>query len=35
MVRELVPADLLKVQNAADWKRSIVASYNQDAGKEN
>ncbi|XP_059483343.1 myosin-VIIa [Neocloeon triangulifer] len=32
MMRELVPADLLKVQNAADWKRSIVAAYNQDAG---
>ncbi|PSN40501.1 Myosin-VIIa [Blattella germanica] len=32
MLRELVPADLLKVQNANDWKRSIVAAYNQDAG---
>jgi hypothetical protein len=33
MLRELVPADLLKIQNANDWKRSIVAAYNQDAGK--
>jgi hypothetical protein len=32
MLRELVPADLLKIQNANDWKRSIVAAYNQDAG---
>ncbi|KAK7792575.1 hypothetical protein R5R35_008669 [Gryllus longicercus] len=32
MLRELVPADLLKTQNANDWKRAIVASYNQDAG---
>lgn len=32
MLRELVPADLIKIQNAADWKRSIVAAYNQDAG---
>jgi len=33
MLRELVPADLLKIQNANDWKRSIVVAYNQDAGK--
>ena len=33
MLRELVPADLLKIQNANDWKRSIVAAYNQDAGE--
>jgi len=33
MLRELVPADLLKIQNANDWKRCIVAAYNQDAGK--
>lgn len=32
MLRELVPADLVKVQNANDWKRAIVAAYNQDAG---
>uniref|UniRef100_A0A1B6ETW6 Myosin-VIIa n=3 Tax=Proconiini TaxID=565685 RepID=A0A1B6ETW6_9HEMI len=32
MLRELVPADLLKIQSSADWKRAIVASYNQDAG---
>lgn len=33
MLRELVPGDLLKVQSSADWKRAIVAAYNQDAGK--
>ncbi|XP_054284599.1 myosin-VIIa [Macrosteles quadrilineatus] len=32
MLRELVPGDLLKVQSSADWKRAIVAAYNQDAG---
>uniref|UniRef100_A0A1B6CKI8 Myosin-VIIa n=1 Tax=Clastoptera arizonana TaxID=38151 RepID=A0A1B6CKI8_9HEMI len=32
MLRELVPGDLLKVQNSTDWKRAIVAAYNQDAG---
>ncbi|CAK1602792.1 unnamed protein product [Parnassius mnemosyne] len=32
MLRELVPADLIKLQSSADWKRAIVASYNQDSG---
>ncbi|XP_034827735.1 myosin-VIIa isoform X1 [Maniola hyperantus] len=32
MIRELVPADLIKLQSSADWKRAIVASFNQDAG---
>lgn len=32
MLRELIPGDLLKSQNAADWKRAIVTAYNQDAG---
>lgn len=32
MLRELIPADLIKMQSSADWKRAIVASYNQDAG---
>ncbi|CAH0405025.1 unnamed protein product [Chilo suppressalis] len=32
MLRELIPADLVKLQSSADWKRAIVASYNQDAG---
>lgn len=32
MLRELIPGDFLKVESAADWKRSIVAAYNQDAG---
>lgn len=32
MLRELVPSDLIKIQSANDWKRIIVAAYNQDAG---
>ena len=32
-MRELIPADLSKVQSTNDWKRAIVAAYNQDAGK--
>ncbi|XP_041979694.1 myosin-VIIa [Aricia agestis] len=32
MLRELIPADLIKLQSSADWKRAIVASFNQDAG---
>lgn len=28
-----MPGDLLKTQNAAEWKRAIIAAYNQDAGK--
>lgn len=32
MLRELIPADLVKVQSANEWKRAIVAAYNQDAG---
>lgn len=35
MLRELIPGDLVKVQSANDWKRSIIAAYNQDAGIEN
>ena len=33
MLRELIPGDLVKVQSSNDWKRSIIAAYNQDAGK--
>lgn len=33
MLRELIPGDLVKIQSANDWKRSIIAAYNQDAGK--
>lgn len=33
MLRELIPGDLIKIQSANDWKRSIIAAYNQDAGK--
>lgn len=32
MLRELIPGDLFKVQNTAEWKRVIVATYNQDSG---
>ncbi|KAL4712976.1 hypothetical protein ACJJTC_012046 [Scirpophaga incertulas] len=32
MLRELIPADLIKLQSSAEWKRAVVASYNQDAG---
>lgn len=32
MLRELIPGDLFKVQNSAEWKRMIVATYNQDSG---
>lgn len=32
MLRELIPGDLIKVQNTAEWKRLIVATYNQDIG---
>ncbi|XP_077514551.1 unconventional myosin-VIIa ck isoform X2 [Amblyomma americanum] len=32
MLRELVPADMIKAQSANDWKRAIVTAYNQDAG---
>lgn len=32
MLRELIPADLLKVQSSVDWKRTITAAYNQDTG---
>ncbi|KMQ87708.1 myosin-viia-like isoform x3 protein [Lasius niger] len=32
MLRELVPGDLIKIQSFNDWKRSIIAAYNQDAG---
>ncbi|KAJ2953874.1 hypothetical protein O0L34_g1502 [Tuta absoluta] len=32
MLRELVPADVIKLQSNTDWKRAIVACYNQDSG---
>lgn len=32
MLRELIPGDLLKTQNSAEWKRMIIAAYNQDTG---
>ncbi|XP_076283183.1 unconventional myosin-VIIa ck isoform X2 [Lasioglossum baleicum] len=32
MLRELIPGDVVKVQSSNDWKRSIIAAYNQDAG---
>jgi len=33
MMRELVPADLSKMQNPEEWKKQIIACYNRDAGK--
>lgn len=33
MLRELIPGDLVKIQSSNDWKRSIIAAYNQDAGE--
>lgn len=33
MLRELIPGDLLKIQNSAEWKRTIIAAYNQDTGR--
>lgn len=32
MLRELLPADLIKLQSTNDWKRSIVSAFNHDAG---
>jgi len=32
ILRELIPADLAKLQSTNDWKRAIVSAYNQDAG---
>lgn len=32
MLRELIPSDLTKIQSSSEWKRLIVAAYNQDAG---
>jgi len=32
-LNRLVPTDLTKSQSGEDWKRSIVAAYNKDAGK--
>ena len=31
-IRELIPTDIVKIQSAAEWKRLIISSYNQDAG---
>ncbi|XP_036321270.1 myosin-VIIa [Rhagoletis pomonella] len=32
MLRELIPSDIMKMQSTSEWKRAIVASYNQDGG---
>ncbi|XP_067621063.1 myosin-VIIa [Eurosta solidaginis] len=32
MLRELIPSDIMKMQSTNEWKRAIVASYNQDGG---
>ncbi|XP_071481715.1 myosin-VIIa-like [Diadema antillarum] len=33
LLKELVPADLQRVQSPEEWKRSIVGAYNKHAGK--
>lgn len=33
MLKELIPANLIKVQNANDWKKSITISHDQERGK--
>nr|ASM47588.1 myosin VIIa [Leptochiton asellus] len=35
MLKELIPADMIRQQSPDDWKRAIVATFNQDAGKTN
>lgn len=32
MLRDLIPSDLVKLQNANDWKRSVSTMYSQDNG---
>lgn len=32
MLRDLIPSDLVKLQNGNDWKRTITSIYTQDAG---
>lgn len=32
IIKELIPTDLMKMMSSSEWKRNIVASYNQDAG---
>ena len=32
MLKELLPADLIKFQSPEDWKRAIIANYNKDGG---
>uniref|UniRef100_T1GP66 Myosin-VIIa n=1 Tax=Megaselia scalaris TaxID=36166 RepID=T1GP66_MEGSC len=32
ILKELIPTDLMKMMSSSEWKRHIVASYNQDAG---
>lgn len=32
VLKDILPADMLKVQSAHDWKREIVKAYNQDSG---
>ena len=33
MLRELIPTDLVRLQNPKEWKESIVACYNRNTGK--
>lgn len=32
MLRDLIPSDLVKLQNANDWKRTVSNMYSQDNG---
>ena len=33
MLRDLVPADLIKLMGSSDWKKVITAAHGQDSGK--
>ena len=32
VLKEILPADIIKMVSNQDWKREIVKAYNQDAG---
>ena len=32
LLKDILPADMIKVQSSQDWKREIVKAYNQDSG---
>jgi hypothetical protein len=35
MLRDLVPADLIKLMGTNDWKKTIMTAHAQDSGKTN